>query len=58
MDCAATPLYCQAGVDGLASVNAAIAALQDRIDFLEIVLVTVAALTFGLLVASLLRRVR
>lgn len=42
----------------LSNIEAQLAALTDRIDFLEIAIVTIAALTFGLLVAVLLERSR
>lgn len=42
----------------LLKIEAQLAALTDRIDFLEIAVVTIAALTFGLLVAVLLERIR
>jgi hypothetical protein len=39
----------------LSAIEAQLTALTDRVDFLEIAIVTVAALLFGLLVSSVLR---
>lgn len=42
----------------LSAIEEQLRGLTDRLDFLEIAIVTIAALTFGLLVAVLLERSR